>query len=381
VVLLLATVSCTAGSTPPSGSSPSALRSPASPTRQALGDVRVRLVRIADLFQPVALAERPGPEELYVAQKTGEVVLLREDRATLVLDISGEVSKGGEQGLLGLTFSPDGAFMYLNFTDIEGDTHVTEFRMEDDRPDPTSRREVLFVDQPYSNHNGGHLAFGPDGYLYVGMGDGGSGGDPMDVAQSLGSPLGKMLRIDPRPTGGRPYGIPPDNPFADRAGARPEIWAYGLRNPWRWSFDRQTGDLWIGDVGQSAREEIDFQPGSSPGGENYGWDGYEGTLEFEPPLPEDAVPPVYDYGRTRGASVIGGYVYRGTEIEGLQGAYLFGDFYEPAVRLLKVDEGDVTGHRELGVKVPGLSSFGEDLDGELYALSLGGPVYRLASAS
>jgi glucose/arabinose dehydrogenase len=336
---------------------------------------------VADLQSPVALAARPGTDALYVAQQEGQIIVLGDDEPQMSLDLSEEITAGGEQGLLGLTFSPDGRYMYVNFTDLQGDTHITEFRMEGDRPDPASRREVLFIGQPYSNHNGGNLAFGPDGYLYIGMGDGGSAGDPMDVAQSLGSLLGKMLRIDPRPTEGRPYGIPPDNPFVDRTGARPEIWAYGLRNPWRWSFDRETGDLWMGDVGQGAREEIDFQPGSSEGGENYGWDGYEGELEFEPPLPPNAIPPVYDYGRTLGASVIGGYVYRGAEIEGLQGAYVFGDFYYPAIRVLNVREGDVVGHRELGVKVPGLSSFAEDADGELYALSLSGPVYRIVPAA
>jgi glucose/arabinose dehydrogenase len=348
-----------------------------------LGDVRVRLERVAVLQQPLALAVRAGDDALYVAQQTGEVIAIRDGggAGAPVLDVSDEITSGGEQGLLGLAFSPDGGFLYVNYTDLEGDTHVVEYRMDGRRAVPGSRRDVLVIDQPYSNHNGGNLLFGPDGYLYVGMGDGGSAGDPMDNAQSLDSLLGKMLRIDPRPSGNRPYGIPPDNPFREREGARPEIWALGLRNPWRWSFDRETGDLWIGDVGQDAREEIDFQPAASDGAENYGWDGFEGRMVFEPPTPPDAVGPVYDYPQDLGASVIGGFVYRGSEIAGLQGAYLFGDFFNPDIRVLDVGgDGRVRRHLELGVQVPGLSSFGEDADGELYALSLSGPVYRLAPA-
>jgi glucose/arabinose dehydrogenase len=301
---------------------------------------------------------------------------IRDGRAEPVLDLSDEVSQGGEQGLLGLAFSPDGAYLYVNYTDVAGDTRIHEFAVRDGTVDPASRREVLAVEQPYSNHNGGNVVFGPDGYLYVGLGDGGSAGDPDDRAQDLGTLLGKMLRIDPRPTDGRPYGVPADNPFAGRDGARPEIWAFGLRNPWRYSFDRETGDLWIGDVGQSSREEIDVQPASSPGGENYGWDGYEGTLPYEEPLPKGSTGPVYDYGRGLGATVVGGYVYRGSAIAALRGVYVFGDFYNPQIRLL-VPRGDGVRHLELGVQVDNLASFGEDHEGELYALSLSGPLYRL----
>ena len=315
-----------------------------------------------------------------MAQKTGEVVAIRRGRLARqpVLDLSEEVSQGGEQGLLGLAFSPDGRFIYVNITDLQGDTRVLEFRMRGNEAVVRSRREVLFVDQPYENHNGGNLAFGPDGELYIGLGDGGSGGDPEDRAQDLGSLLGKMLRIDPRPHGRKPYRVPPDNPFVGQAGARPEIWAYGLRNPWRYSFDRVTGDLWIADVGQSAREEIDLQPDPS-GGHNYGWDGYEGSVVYEEPVPDDAVEPVHEYGRDEGATVIGGYVYRGPSIQELQGAYVFGDFFNPVLRALVPAE---QGFREvpLNVQVPNLSAFGEDADGELYATSLSGEIYRLAPA-
>jgi glucose/arabinose dehydrogenase len=363
---------------------PPVTESPEGPSAPTPGPVagQVRLAQVANLQEPLALAQRPGDETLYVAQKTGEVVAIRGEgtAAETVLDLSGEVSLGGEQGLLGLAFSPDGRFVYVNFTDEPGDTRVVEYSMRADGSVAVgSRRQLLAVDQPYSNHNGGNLVFGPDGYLYVGLGDGGSGGDPEDRAQDLGELLGKMLRIDPRPGAGRPYTVPPDNPFVDRQAARPEIWAYGLRNPWRYSFDRESGDLWIADVGQDTREEIDVQPAASTGGENYGWDGYEGTLPFEEPLPDDTVPPVYDYGRDLGATVIGGYVYRGSAIPGLRGAYLFGDLYNPAIRML-VPAGDGYRHRPVGVAVENLSSFGEDLAGELYLLSLSGPVYRLEPA-
>ena len=347
-----------------------------------LKDVRVRLVKVATLEQPLAMAVRADDDSLYVAEKTGRVMAIRDGRVDRrpVLDLSGQVSLGGEQGLLGLAFSADGRYMYVNFTDVPGDTHITEFRMREGRADPGSRREVLHVDQPFSNHNGGNLTFGPDGFLYIGLGDGGSGGDPFGNAQSLETLLGKMVRIDPRPVDGRPYGIPGDNPFLDREGARPEIWAYGLRNPWRYSFDRRTGDLWIGDVGQSAREEIDFQPASSEGGENYGWDRFEGTLPFEGGGLPDAVPPILDYGREQGGTVIGGHVYRGAAIPGLQGAYVFGDFFVPTLRAIRRQGRRVVARTELGVGVQNLSAFGEDHRGELYALSLSGPVYRLAPA-
>ena len=214
------------------------------------------------------MAVRSGDTALYVAEKTGKVVAVRDGIVDPVpmLDLSEEVSLGGEQGLLGLAFSPDGRDVYVNFTDTNGDTHITGYAMRGGQADTATRRDLLVVDQPYSNHNGGNLVFGPDGYLYIGLGDGGSGGDPQGNGQSLSTLLGKMLRIDPTPFGDRPYRIPTDNPFVGHVAARPEIWAYGLRNPWRYSFDRLTGDLWIGDVGQSAWEEVDVQPSDSPGG-------------------------------------------------------------------------------------------------------------------
>jgi glucose/arabinose dehydrogenase len=339
-------------------------------------------VQVATLEQPLAMAVRAGDTALYVAQKTGKVVAIRAGRTVdkvPVVDLSDDVSLGSEQGLLGLAFAPDGDALYVNYTDTNGDTHVTGFAMDGDRVDPSTRRDILVVDQPYSNHNGGNLVFGPDGFLYVGLGDGGSGGDPHGNGQSLSTPLGKMLRIDPHLSGEVAYRIPSDNPFVGRPDARPAIWAYGLRNPWRYSFDRLTGDLWIGDVGQSAWEEIDRQPSGSRGGENYGWNLAEGSHPFAGDAPADARLPVYEYSHDGGGcTVIGGYVYRGEAIPDLSGAYLFGDLCIGQIEAIRVRDGRVVGHRALGPVVPNLSSFGEDADGELYALSLSGGVYRLA---
>ncbi|MGH2690929.1 MAG: PQQ-dependent sugar dehydrogenase [Actinomycetota bacterium] len=344
-----------------------------------LARFRGRLVRIATLREPLAFAVRAEDDSIYIGQKPGQIVAIRGGTVARqpILDLGDQVSQGGEQGLLGLAFSPGGEFLYVNYTDLAGDTHVTEFSMLGDTADEGSARDVLFIDQPFSNHNGGHLTFGSDGFLYVGLGDGGSAGDPMDNSQNLESLLGKILRIDPRPTGGTPYGIPTNNPFVGQEGARPEVWAYGLRNPWRFSFDRLNGDLWIADAGQERREEIDRQAGFT-GGQNYGWDGYEGTLVHEEPLPLDVEDPVYEYGDDLGsAAVIGGYVYRGSLFPALRGAYVFGDFYNPDLRALIPSPGGGLEEAPLGLTVPNLSAFGEDAAGELYALSLSGQVYRL----
>jgi glucose/arabinose dehydrogenase len=342
---------------------------------------RVRLVQVAELAQPVAMAVRPGDQAVYLVEQVGRVRALRDGRLdpVPVLDISDQVTAGGEQGLLGLAFSPDGRHLYLDFTDTAGDSRIVEFAMRGRRADTGSERLLLQVDQPYANHNGGQLAFGPDRRLYIAFGDGGGAGDPEGNGQSLDSLLGKILRIDPRPEGGRPYRVPSDNPFVGRAGARPEIWAYGLRNPWRFSFDPATGDLWIGDVGQNRWEEIDHQPAGASG-RNYGWDRREGRHEFEGDRPDGAVDPVIEYGREGGAcTVIGGGVYRGARIPGLRGAYLYGDFCAGWVRAARVSGDRVAEQRDLGLQVPNLTSFGVDPDGEPYAMSLSGPVYRLAA--
>jgi glucose/arabinose dehydrogenase len=352
----------------------------------------VRAELVAELDQPLAMAIRSGDPAIYVAGRKGKVWAIRDgvvDRDP-VLDLSGRVALHSEQGLLGLAFSPSGEFAYVNYTDRKGDTNIVEYAWGDGHADVTSRRLVLFVRQPYPNHNGGDLVFGPDGDLYVGLGDGGSGysggdphGDPHRNGQNLEVLLGKMLRIQPRmpagslPPGGAGYTIPPDNPFVGRTGARPEIWAYGLRNPWRYSFDRRTGDIWIGDVGAGSREEVDFQPAGSRGGENYGWNALEGTVAYRSP-PPDAVPPVYeDAHSTGGCAVVGGFLYRGNAVPDLDGWYVFGDLCMGSITALRIIPG---GHRVYvisGAGIQDLASFGQDGQGELYALSLAGGVYKL----
>ncbi|HVM01481.1 MAG TPA: PQQ-dependent sugar dehydrogenase, partial [Acidimicrobiales bacterium] len=335
-----------------------------------------------DFDQPLGLAVRTGDDALYVVEKGGRIRALRGDRVdpTPVLDLSGSVSSAFEQGLLGAAFSPDGALLYVDYTDRAGDTRVVEYAFEDGRAVPASARVVLAVDQPFTNHNGGHLAFGPDGHLYISLGDGGHGGDPDGNAQDLGTLLGSILRIDPRPSGGRPYTVPPDNPFAGRPGARGEIWAYGLRNPWRFSFDAATGALWIGDVGQADREEVSMAPPGSRGGENYGWDRFEGSRPFEGDDPAGLVPPVYDYGRDEGnCAVTGGYVYRGERLPALRGRYVFADFCRGEVLALVDGDGGMQA-RALGPRLESVASFGEDAARELYVLSLAGALFRLDPA-
>jgi len=345
--------------------------------------VHIRLVRIATLEQPVAMAVRTGDPDLYVAEKTGRVMAIRRGRVlpTPVLDLTGQVSQGSEQGLLGIAFSPDGAWLYVSRTDLNGDTQIESYRMAGDVARPATRRQILFVRQPFSNHNGGNLAFGPDGDLYIGLGDGGSEGDPNGNGQSLDTLLGKMLRIAPTPDGAAPYTVPRDNPFVGRSGVRPEIWASGLRNPWRYSFDRATGDLWIGDVGQDSWEEIDRQPAGAPGGRNYGWNRLEGTHPYSGTAPTDAVPPVYEYPHaTGGCAVTGGYVYRGSAIPDLVGGYVFGDFCLGRVQALRVRQGQDPQVVDLGVSASSLASFGQDDAGELYVLSLEGGVFKIVPA-
>ena len=265
-----------------------------------------------------------------------------------------------------LAFDPRYAtnrFVYVNYTDTSGDTRVIRYRTNGTSALPATARLLLEVDQPYSNHNGGGLAFGPDGFLYVGTGDGGSGGDPEDRAQNMQSPLGKMLRLDVR-----------------RPGSAPDIVALGLRNPWRYSFDRLTGDLYIGDVGQGAVEEVSYAPRRSPGIENYGWDLFEGSRRFEQKSagPGQLVFPVFEYGRDRGCTVVGGYVYRGKARPAERGRYTAGDYCSGIVWSFRVVSGKAAGVRVEPFKIPSLTSFGEDAAGELYATSHEGTVYRIS---
>jgi glucose/arabinose dehydrogenase len=349
-------------------------------------------LKVATLQQPLGMAVRAGDDAVYIVSKRGKIWGLRAGRVdpTPALDLSSQVSRGSEQGLLGLAFSPKGGFAYINYTDLNGDTNVVEYAWRNGRADVSTRRLVLFVRQPFSNHNGGNLVFGPDGDLYIGLGDGGSDysggdpqGDPRRNGQNLGVLLGKMLRIEPRmpdgslPPGGGAYAIPADNPFAHRARARPEIWDYGLRNPWRYSFDGATGDLWIGDVGASAREEVDVQPAGSGGGQNYGWNILEGTIAYRSP-PPDAVPPEYEYDhKSGGCAITGGYVYRGNALPELRGWYVFGDYCLGTIRALGPVPAGLLVYVVSGDAVPELASFGQDPQGELYALSLSGGIYKL----
>jgi glucose/arabinose dehydrogenase len=331
--------------------------------------------------EPIAMAVRPGDPAVYIAEKTGRVFALRDSRLgnTPVLDVSGRLSLGGEQGLLGIAFGPDGRHLYADYTDAGGNTHVTQWTFGGGRAQPGSQRGILFVRQPYANHNGGQIVFGPDSDLYIALGDGGSGGDPQGNGQNLGTLLGKILRIRPTPGGSKPYAIPNDNPFVGRPGARPEIWAYGLRNPWRFTFDRTNGDLWIGDVGQSVWEEIDVQPAGAKGGRNYGWNRTEGNHAYLGTAPANWTRPVFEYSHASGGcAIIGGYVYRGTAIPGLWGAYLFSDNCLGGIAALRLRQGRAASERGMGVKVSSPSSFGQDANGELYLLSLSGAVYRLA---
>ena len=329
------------------------------------------------------------------------------------LDLRQEVSAGGERGLLGLAFPPDAAEsrrVFVNFTNRAGHTVIARFERRPDNPlvvAPESRFDLMwadgrrFIEQPYANHNGGHLAFGPDGFLYIGLGDGGAGNDPENRAQSPATLLGKMLRVDVNVPAdlAQGYVVPADNPFLDRADVLPEIWALGYRNPWRYSFDDlgsgATGALIVGDVGQNAREEIDYEPAAA-GGRNYGWRHREGLISTPgvPPGPVGFGPlidPVFDYGRGRGQAVTGGFVYRGSSLPPrYHGRYFFADYASGRVwslglavdadtgEAMQVDEIEHTD--ELGGTHSGLSSFGRDPAGELYIVTLGGDIYRIASA-
>jgi glucose/arabinose dehydrogenase len=355
------------------------------------GDGRggVDLEEIGDFESPVFLAQPEGEHALYVVEKDGRILRVAGDarRPQVFLDLSREVgASGSEQGLLSMAFAPDyrrtGRF-YVDYTNREGDTRVVEYRRsrrDETEADPDTGRVILRVAQPYTNHNGGLVLFGPDGNLYVGLGDGGSAGDPQRNGQDLGTLLGKILRIDPHLGGSASYRIPKGNPFAGRDDARPEILAYGLRNPWRFSFDRETGALWIGDVGQNAQEEIDVVE-SVGAGANLGWSAYEGTARFnEDQNAPSALEPVLTYGRDEGCSVTGGYVVRDRALPTLYGRYLYADYCVGQLRSFSAADavpGPADDDLALGVQVPSISSFAEDVRGHVYAISLEGPVYRL----
>jgi glucose/arabinose dehydrogenase len=347
-----------------------------------LANAKVKLTQIAsDLDSPVAFATRPGDDRFYVVEQPGRVRIVDNGEVVKQPVLEVVVSSGNEQGLLGLAFSADGSKLYVDYTDPNGDTNVDEYTMDGDTAAVSSRRRLLFVDQPYPNHNGGEVTFGPDHMLYITLGDGGSAGDPQNRAQNLGELLGKILRIDPTPNGNSPYTIPADNPFVARRGARPEIWMYGLRNPWRFSFDRATDDVWIGDVGQGDWEEVDYTPLAAAAGSNWGWNLREGTHAYSGAAPAGAREPIYELPHTNGnCAVTGGYVYRGTKVPALRGAYVVADYCRAELIGVAQENGALAGEALLGPRTSSITSFGEDDNGELYVLTRTGYVYRIDPA-
>jgi glucose/arabinose dehydrogenase len=361
------------------------------PPARADGPPGVKLALVVKPVSGTAIAQRPGDPGIYVTEQAGTVRVVRGKTmaATPVLDISADVSQnGGEQGLLGIAFAPDGDHLYLDYTDRSGTTQVVEYAMRGRAVVAGSRRVLLSVAQPQSNHNGGQIVFGPDGMLYIALGDGGGAGDrgtghaDGGNAQSLATLLGKILRIDPSPHGTSAYTVPADNPFVGQAGARPEIWSYGLRKPWRFTFDAATGDLWIGDVGQNAWEEVDHAKavdGRDAGrGMNFGWNRLEGTHSFSGTAVAGSVDPVFEYAHSGGAcSVVGGYLYRGHAIAPLRGMYVFTDYCSGALRALAPRGNGSYSVVNLGITIDSASTFGERRNGELFVLSQNNGLYRL----
>lgn len=349
------------------------------------------LADVGTFSYPVLVTSPPGDNaRIFVVEKTGAIKIVKQGTtlATPFLDVRTKISTGGEQGLLGLAFHPgyatNGLFV-INYTDPAGDTKVSLFRAaaaDPDRADPASEQIVLSVDQPFANHNGGMVAFGPDGQLFIGLGDGGSGGDPQGNGQKQTTLLGKMVRLSVSASG--QVTVPSDNPFVGQSGIRPEIWSLGLRNPWRFSFDRSTGDLYIGDVGQNAIEEIDALSLSASRGANFGWNIMEGKSCFGSTScnQQGLVLPVLDYTHANGAcSVTGGYVYRGTTISGLAGTYFYADYCRGWVRSFRLVNGSVTDEREWADLAPNgqITSFGQDGSGELYLMTAAGRVAKIVA--
>jgi glucose/arabinose dehydrogenase len=348
----------------------------------------VRLRKVGTFAAPTYVTAPKGDRSrLFVVERGGTIRIVENGRklARPFLDISSGVRTDGERGLLSMAFAPDYAssgLFYVYFVDRGGDIHIQEFKRSANAnvADPASRRNLMTVEHSrFSNHNGGQLQFGPDGFLYAGFGDGGGAGDPFRSAQDLSKSLGKIIRIDPHAAGGRPFGIPSGNPFRGRAGARPEIWVYGVRNPWRFSFDRRTGAMVIADVGQDSQEEVDFSRKGKSRGRNYGWSVFEGRRRYRSGSAPGAVRPNLVKTHSSGwCSITGGYIVRDRSLRGVYGRYVYGDLCKSGIRSVKLVPGGARGDRGLGVSVSQLVSFGEDAAGHVYAVSLNGPVYRLA---
>ena len=344
---------------------------------------------VSGLSNPLFLTAPAGDSRLFIVEQPGRIRIVRNGELlqTPFLDIASRVRSGGEQGLLGLAFHPSYAsngYFYVNYTDTGGDTRVERYSVAAGSPDvaePSSAKLLLTVDQPFANHNGGQVMFGPDGMLYIGMGDGGSGGDPQGHGQNRNTLLGALLRIDVNSAD--PYGIPANNPFGGQAGVREEIWAYGLRNPWRFAFDRTAGRLYIADVGQNRLEEINVVP-TGTAGVNYGWNIMEGMTCYNATTcnQNGLTLPVHEYDHSQGCSVTGGFVYRGTAVPEIAGYYLYSDYCSGWLRGFRYVNGSATDHREWSVgELGNVLSFGEDSAGELYILSANGRVYRIVPGS
>jgi glucose/arabinose dehydrogenase len=347
----------------------------------------LRLVRVGVFRQPTYVTGSPGDtQRLFVVEKLGLIMVLGHGHRHRYLDITRLVkSSNSEQGLLSMAFAPDyqtsGRF-YVYYTGANNDVHIVQYTRagrDPNRASPSSARNVLTIDHHrYTNHNGGQLQFGPDGHLYVGVGDGGSEGDPENIGQNTNVLLGKILRIDPRPGGG--YSIPSGNPFAGDRHRRAEIWAYGFRNPWRFAFDRNTGTLLIGDVGQDQEEEVDYAARGKGAGANYGWSIFEGFHRYKPGSAPGAVRPLLvTLHRAGYCAIIGGYVVRDRALRSLYGRYVYGDLCKPQIRSARIVGGRARGDRPTGISVSNMASFGEDARGRVYAVSLSGPVYRIAA--
>ena len=349
----------------------------------------VRLLPLGRFDEPTYVAAPGGDKRRFVVEREGRIRVVQRGRVrgTPFLDITGRVTSGGESGLLSMAFALDysqSRRFWVYYTDNQGFLQIDQFRASAsnrNRADPGSRRSVVRVPHHRSNHKGGQLQVAPDGTLLAGFGDGGAGGDPDENAQNLSRILGKLIRISPNPNGG--YSIPADNPFRDRPGARPEIYAYGLRNPYRFSFDRRRGDLTIGDVGQDEIEEIDFVPGRSGGraprgGYNFGWDTFEGRSRYESGTAPGHTPPVLQHTHGQGfCSITGGYVIRDRSLgRGWYGRYVYGDYCDGTLRLSHLRRPNA-GTQRTGLSVSNLVSFGEDSRGRVYAVSLDGPVFRI----
>jgi glucose/arabinose dehydrogenase len=348
----------------------------------------VRLQKVGSFDSPVFVTSPPGDtSRLFVVEKGGKVRVMRNGKTlgTPFLDVGDKLTTGAEQGLLSMAFAPDYAssgLFYVFYTDNDANETVVEYkRRSEDVADAGSARKLFTVQDPEPNHNGGLLLFGPDKHLYIGIGDGGGAGDqhgPRGNAQSLDTLLGKILRIDPKASGDRPYTVPPDNPFVGRAGAKPEIYSYGLRNPWRFSFDRSTDDLSIGDVGQDEVEEIDFVRKGKGRGANFGWRPFEGNNRFAPgESAPGAIRPVITEQHSAGnCSITGGVVIRDPALPAWRGRYVFGDYCRGVIQTAVLSGGKASNLTDRKLKVSQLSSFGEDARGRVYATSLDGPVYR-----